>query len=480
MDSTKVADLKERKKISNAKCYVKNTVKARAQAKQDAIEQAKQDAIENNPFRRGRLPIEESDEEAAEWPSICTLADTEPELKRKRPDDEDKTTTLPAAPSCGTAASSVAPHATALFTKKHEKSLVLVAMVEEGMCSTTAKIQKMTGVSRGVAVSIGAEARRFVAQEQDVDMFNVRKIHSQEKALATVSWLSQHLSHFPKSWLVDQFKANGCADINESHSMDKETFCKARKDRAHSLWGRFNSQYRIKERDSMNTLLCVLYHASAVESVMKSVYDYGQQHDDGHARLAHILVVRHEEVFLLFMTAAMHTRLPLDWLMRQGVHTSAFMWLNIKQRSWDECFNEVATRANKKQQTSKKPERISDETIVGMTILSLFWSLCRKRSTAPEPEDLCVYVKPHTLQSCTEGGKSEVTTGSSGDDDWIQKIMAFTATFKAGYRAKRAAVAAAKAAAAVKADAHRYSALPSVVTWLPIFWGSRAVVHCGE
>ena len=58
--------------------------------------------------------------------------------------------------------------------------------------------------------------------------------------------------------------------------------------------------------------------------------------------------------------------------------------------------------------------------------------------------------------------------------------MAFTAMFEKGYKAKCAAVAAAKAAAAVKADAHRYSALPSVVTWLPICWGSRAAVHCGE
>ena len=161
------------------------------------------------------------------------------------------------------------------------------------------------------------------------------------------------------------------------------------------------------------------------------------------------------------MTAAMHTRqLPLDWLMRQGVHTSEFMWLNIKDRSWDERFNEdlsfaTGAAAKKKRKTSAKApvwNRMSDMTIQGMTVLSLLCSLCRPRASpaptpqtssihiegvkakvsapiAPPPAMLYVYVKPHKLQFATE---EEESARPAVDNGWRLQIVAFTDTLKKG------------------------------------------------
>ena len=211
----------------------------------------------------------------------------------------------------------------------------------------------------------------------------------------------------------------------------------------------------------MNTLMCVLYDATAVRSFMKAVYDYGTEHDYGHERLAHILVVRHEAMFIIFATAALHTRrLPLDWLLRQGFHTSAVLWLNIKQRSWDERFNGemgFATRANQRRKTSKAPERTSDMTVTGMHFIAFLHKICRQRpSTAPNPEHSSiaiegikaptpaavlqqfVHVRPHNVQLTADEDERQTGPCSSTavDDGWCQKIKAFTDTFKKGYRKK--------------------------------------------
>jgi len=156
-----------------------------------------------------------------------------------------------------------------------QKALLLDAMVQDKVCETGAKIQRKTGASKTVAMWLSSTVRRFLSAEQEVDLINVRQIHYKKNALETMAWLPQHLSHFPEPKFVEIFEANGRADINESTSKDQEAVGKDRTDRAHSLWAQFNIKFGINGRDAMNTRMCVLYDATAVESLMKAVYDYG-------------------------------------------------------------------------------------------------------------------------------------------------------------------------------------------------------------
>jgi hypothetical protein len=180
---------------------------------------------------------------------------------------------------------------------------------------------------------------------------------------------------------------------------------------------------------------------------MKAVYDYGQENDDGHERLARVLVVRHKAVFILVMTAALSTRqLPLDWLMRQGIHTSTFLWVNIRERSWSQRFNtnlSLVTGAKKERKTDNHYSwnKVSDMTIVGMNFLSLVCSLCRRR--VPEhpsiavggvekprvqhpPAAMYVHVKPHRSAEKEKRSSSSYAV----DNEWYQTIMAFTKQFR--------------------------------------------------
>ena len=332
-------------------------------------------------------------------------------------------------------------------TTADEKALLLEAMVNDRVSESPVKIHKKSGVSMAVAIWLSVEAKRFVDAEKDLDLINVREIHYTKQALETIAWLPQHFSHFPELEYVDMFEANGRADINESVSHDKETVGKDRKYRAHSLWTQFNKAFGVNGRMSTNSLVCVLYDVTAVESLMKAVYDYGQENDDGHERLARVLVVRHKAVFILVMTAALSTRqLPLDWLMRQGIHTSTFLWVNIRERSWSQRFNtnlSLVTGAKKERKTDNHYSwnKVSDMTIVGMNFLSLVCSLCRRR--VPEHPSIAVggvekprvqhptaamyvHVKPHRSAEKEKRSSSSYAV----DNEWYQTIMAFTKQFR--------------------------------------------------
>ena len=360
------------------------------------------------------------------------------------------------------------------------KAFLVAAMVLDKVRATPANIQKKNGVSKGVARGVSAQVGNMLASEQEFDLINVRRIHYKGQALETIALLPWQLAHFPDSIIVDQFEANGRADISESSSKDKVAVGMDRIARAQSLWGQFNFKFKCNGRDAMNTMMCVLYDATAVQSFMKAVYDYGTEHDDGHERLAHVLVVRHGPVFVIFATAALHTRrLPLDWLLCQGFHTSAFLWLKIKQRSWDKRFNDdmgFATWAKQRRKTSTAPERMSDMTITGMHFLAFLHKVYRQRpSTPPNPKPSTapnskievvkaptpaavvqqyVYVKPHNVQLTADedARRTGPCSSTAVDDGWCQEIQAFTDTFKKGYRKRCEADAA--AAAAVEADAH--------------------------
>ena len=104
--------------------------------------------------------------------------------------------------------------------------------------------------------------------------------------------------------------------------------------------------------------------------------------------------------------------------------------------------------------------------------MSVLYGLCRRRpSTAPNPGHssaviegveaspvvqtpaaMFVYVKPHRVQLTSDEDTHSTMPPSSTavDNEWCQQVMAFTDTFKKGYR-KRCEAAAAAAASALEA-----------------------------
>jgi hypothetical protein len=267
--------------------------------------------------------------------------------------------------------------------------------------------------------------------------------------LQTMRWLQDHLVDFPISDIVNQFEQNGCVDCNERSALlpDRLQAEEDQKKRAQGVLDTFLVGF--DGREPMNTLLCVLYSPLAVSKLVRAAYD----HADVSNRLAHVFVLRLGEVFLLLLTASPYKRFPLDWFMRVGEHTSAYMWLNLKEACW-EPYSLKPTKKKK----HKTWQQLSQATVSGMHVLSVFW----RRSAGPHPArpavaavtdgvapvmDYHVYVKPPQKDPTVVQHDIPAATGGDGEvalivapDAWVLEVERFADQFVAPRLDEAAAV----------------------------------------
>jgi hypothetical protein len=202
---------------------------------------------------------------------------------------------------------------------------VLSAVVGNGRGMGGVQILSNGLVSRSMAFSIAKKSRNYPLN----DPYNkMHPVTDQATVIEMVQSLRYNLVDFPYDDMVLRFCSNACCDIRESLSVDRLAAANARRKRAHRVWAK--SLDRFQGREAMNTLMCVLYSPSAVCSLMTA------SHSDIKERPGHVMVLRFGGAFIVFMTDSVpSTRFPLEWFLHRGDHTSAWIWVNIKDICWD-------------------------------------------------------------------------------------------------------------------------------------------------
>jgi hypothetical protein len=258
----------------------------------------------------------------------------------------------------------------------------------------------------------------------------------------TMRWLWEHLVDFPNPYIAKQFQQNGCADCNERIALLPDQRLQAEEDRKKRAQGVLDTcQVGFDGREPMNTLMCVLYSPNAVSKLVRAAYDDA---DDSN-RLAHVFVLRVGEVFLLLLTASPYKRFPLDTFMRVGDHTSAYMWLNLKEKCWEPYSLKSA-----KKKKQKCWQQLSQATVSGLHILSVFWR--RSAIQVLPPPAVAgvadgtvsvmqhhVYVKPPQTSLTVVQHDVPVATGGDGEDAptvappdaWVLEVERFANQFAA-------------------------------------------------
>jgi hypothetical protein len=211
------------------------------------------------------------------------------------------------------------------------KGGVLGSVVSSGGRMTGTQIMTSLGASRGLAFKISKMAKRYPSAGRQV--YEMPKVRSGKEVVATLAWLVDHMVDFPYKDMLTAFKKNGQLDVSESASASHRVrAAEARKDRAQDAWVKNLSYF--DGRDGMNTLVAVLHSPLSVSTLVRAVQA------DATDLVTHVLVVRIGGVFLLLMTDGRPAkRFPVDWFMRIGDHTSAFMWLNVKDTCWDKFLS---------------------------------------------------------------------------------------------------------------------------------------------
>ena len=207
------------------------------------------------------------------------------------------------------------------------KGEVLGTVVSGGKNMTGTQIMTTLGASRSLAFKISKMASKYPSAGRQV--YEMPKVRCSKEVLATMAWLVDHLVDFPYKDLLATFQENGRLDVCESASVNHRVWAaEARKERAHDVWAKNLSYF--DGRDGMNTLVAVLHSPLSVSTLVRAV------EADATDLVAHILVVRIGGVYLLLLTDKRATkRFPADWFMRIGDHTSAYLWLNLKEPCWE-------------------------------------------------------------------------------------------------------------------------------------------------
>ncbi|KAJ1467154.1 hypothetical protein T484DRAFT_1756091, partial [Baffinella frigidus] len=201
---------------------------------------------------------------------------------------------------------------------------VLGSVVDNGRNLTAVQIMNKSSVSRSVAFTVAKKARTY--PHTDVRLNNMPKVRNQELVLETVGSLAYHLVDFPYADMVGRFCDNARCDAIESLIPGRFEAAILRRKRAHRVW--LKTMHRFQGRGAMNTLMCVLYSPSAVCSIVRAAQ--GKREHPGH-----VMVLRLGGVFVVLITDSSPTaRLSLDWFIRRGDHTSAYMWMNLKESCW--------------------------------------------------------------------------------------------------------------------------------------------------
>jgi hypothetical protein len=267
--------------------------------------------------------------------------------------------------------------------KRGSKKSVLGSVVAgvDGTPMTGTQISKKLGVSLSKGYRVKRLAERFPVCRDTALPFELCRVRKKKDVLAVMSSINAHLSSFPHSIVVTEFEKNGIADVEESAWPDRALASKNRRQRAADMWTMYERGF-YGSREPLNTLVCVMYEMSSVSSFMRSIRSYT------HEFLSNILVVRMAGIFVIVMTdVRAQQRYPGDWLLSTGDHTSAFLWVNLKDACWlryttpNPVVSSVSGGSSKKRDkgpTGVFPKQLiwtkmSDVTVAGMHVLSFIW-----------------------------------------------------------------------------------------------------------
>jgi hypothetical protein len=201
---------------------------------------------------------------------------------------------------------------------------MLSAVVDKGNDMTGTQIMRKGIVSRSVAFSVAKKARNYPTS----DPFNkMSPISNQDTMLEMVASLRYHLVDYPYQDMVTRFCHNAECDIGESSMEDRLNAASIRRKRAHRVWAK--SKDRFQGREAMNTLMCILYSPSSVNSLVNAA------HEEKVERPGHIMVMRFGGAFIVLLSDSLpSSRFPLEWFLHRGDHTSAWLWMNLKDNCW--------------------------------------------------------------------------------------------------------------------------------------------------
>jgi hypothetical protein len=316
---------------------------------------------------------------------------------------------------------------------KEEVVNLLLSVVHGGEHLSGKQImKKYPGTPRAIAYSVSVKAKGFL---KPPPQNNYSKVRIPERAVANVESWREHLSDFPFAGITDSFAENWHRDVAESVWPDQMKADKKRGKRAHEMWRTFEESFIGKE--SMNTLLCIIYSPNEVSKLVQHVSENG-------VCLAHVLVLRDGGAFLLLLTDVdPQKQFPLAQFMRGGVHTSAFLWVNLKEAFWEshsKTMTLVAVAPTKALQ-AKQLTKVSEATVSGMHILAVMWMRAKElvavaaggatlgtdaqgAPAAPLPVNH-VYVQPNkALPTAGDGVGADATTAP-----WVLEIQAFVDVF---------------------------------------------------
>jgi hypothetical protein len=309
--------------------------------------------------------------------------------------------------------------------RKMCKEEVFISIVHGGVNMNIKQIMKTYGMSHSVAHSLSVKTRDYLKLPPEN---NYSKVRIPERAVAKVEWWREHLEGFPFADIPDTFAENWRADVAESVRPDQMKADKDRRERADQMWSM--SQESFKGKEPLNTLFCVLYSPNAVSKLVQHVSENG-------VCLAHVFVLRDGGVFLLLLTDVDPLkRFPLETFMRWGVHTSAFLWVNLKEACWESHSKTMplAAVAPTKALKAKQLTKVNDATLCGMHIVALFWMRAKELAVvatggaelgndtkAAPAAPSHMYVQPN---------KDPTTAGDSVGADattapWVLKTQAF-------------------------------------------------------
>ena len=335
-----------------------------------------------------------------------------------------------------------------LKKKPLPKEKILCDVVSKGSNMNIKQIMKLYDTSRSIAHSISVQARPYMNVTDGISdtALGAFRRESTWSASPLIEWIRDHLSGAPDPHIADVFTENWRADVM-FHPPDLDSHIQirdARRKRAEHVW-KLSLESR-EGKEPMNTLVCVLYSAYAVCAMMRTIHHSGFD-------LAHVLVTRLGHFYLAILTDAdQKGQFPLNAMMRRGDLTSSFIWLNLKQSSWDAQNSKPSTLAvlPTTAVNEKDLKKVSSATAAGIHIIALLWMRCNKlnarelaaRATvgaergkddthavpAATPKVFQVYVQPTKQPTNAEEGVGEDSTSATAPW-WIREIDTWAIQF---------------------------------------------------
>ena len=312
---------------------------------------------------------------------------------------------------------------------------ILSSVVDKGGNMSGTEIMKTTGASRSIAFAVVKKAKLYPSGSDELN--RMPKIRNLKMVLATIMSLHHHLVDFPYADMVARFCQNAKCDAEESFLPDKIQAAVNRQKRSQRVWTKVMD--RFNGRDAMNTLLCVLYSPIAVSTLVRAA------HDDKKEFPGHIMIMRLGGVFIVLITDSnANGRFSLDWYLRRGQHTSAFIWLNIKESCWyrhrdvpsamptvDGSELEVnTTRSVQNVEKFETLSKVSEVTIAGIHFLKFLRAKAEDYSdvvTKTGPIGYHLYLMPYTRTTTGKSFKIGGTTPVS--DKWCVDVDKFVSRF---------------------------------------------------